>query len=43
MAANRVISVWIFACIQQQPNNGDMTKLRCQGQRQVAVAIGRTR
>jgi hypothetical protein len=37
MTSDWVVSVRIFARVQQQPNNLDMTKIRRQGERQVAV------
>ena len=39
MSADRVVSVWIFARVKQQPNDFDMTKLRCQRERQGAILI----
>jgi hypothetical protein len=37
MASHRVVSVWIFARVKQQPNDIDMTKIRCQSKCQLAV------
>jgi hypothetical protein len=37
MASHRVISVWIFARVEQQSNDLDMTKIRCQSECQMAV------
>jgi len=37
MAPHRVVSVWIFACVKQQPNDLDMTEIRCQSECQMAV------
>ena len=37
MASDRVVAAWIFARVKQQSNDLDMTKLRCQRERQVAV------
>ena len=43
MAADRVVAVGIFARIQQHANDLDMTILRSQGQRQMAVVTTRRR
>ena len=37
MASNRVVTVWIFAGVQQQSNNLNVPKTRRQSERQVAV------
>jgi hypothetical protein len=37
MASDRVVSVRVFACIKQQSDDFDLTMLRCQCERQVAV------
>ena len=38
MAPDRVVAVWILARVQQQANDFDATKLRCQRECQMAVA-----
>jgi hypothetical protein len=43
MAADRVVSVWIFAGVKQQSNDFDMAKLRCHRERQVAILLVRIR
>ncbi len=43
MASDRVVSVWIFARVQQQSYDLDMTKIRCQSERQMGVFIARAR
>ncbi len=37
VASTRVVAVWIFSRIEQQANDFDMSKLRCQRERQMAV------
>jgi hypothetical protein len=37
MTSHRVVSVWIFARVKQQSNDLDMTKIRRQSERQMAV------
>ena len=37
MAADWIVAIWIFARVQQQPNDLNMAKLRRQGERQMAV------
>jgi hypothetical protein len=37
MASHRVVSVWIFARVEQKSNDLDMTKIRCQSKCQMAV------
>lgn len=37
MAADRVVTVWIFARIQQESNDLNMTEIGRQGERQVAI------
>src|SRR5258706_321076 len=37
MAPHRVVPVWIFASVKQQPNDLDMTEIRCQSECQMAV------
>jgi hypothetical protein len=37
MASHRVVPVWIFARVEQQSNDLDMTKIRCQSESQMAV------
>ena len=37
MGSDWVVTVWIFARVQQQSNNLDMPKARCQGERQMAI------
>ena len=39
MSSGRVVAVWILACVEQGPNNFDLTKLRCQGECEVAVCF----
>lgn len=35
--SNRVVPVWIFARVEQHPDNFGVTKLRCQGKRAMAI------
>ena len=37
MASHRVVSVWIFARVEQKSNDLDMTEIRCQSKCQMAV------
>ena len=37
MASHRVVSVWIFARVKQQSNDLDVTKIRRQSERQMAI------
>src|SRR5258706_14781771 len=37
MAPHRVVPVWIFASVKQQPNDLDMIEIRCQSECQMAV------
>jgi hypothetical protein len=37
VSSDWVVSVRIFPCVKQQPNDLDMTKVRCQRERQVAI------
>lgn len=39
MSSGRVVTVWILACVQQGPHDLDSTKLRCHGEREVAVCF----
>jgi hypothetical protein len=40
---NRVVPVWTFTRVQQQSNDLDVIKLRCQRERQVAILTTGTR
>ncbi len=41
MESHRVVSVWIFPRVEQQPNKLEVTKLRCQGECTMPVlAVG---
>ena len=39
MSSGRVVTVWILACVQQGPHDLDSSKLRCHGEREVAVCF----
>ena len=39
MGTGRVVAIWIFACVHQGPNDFDFTKLRCQGECEVAICF----
>ena len=39
MEADRIVSVWILARIQQRTDNLDVAELRCQRERPVAIVI----
>ena|SRR5579864_8434564 len=43
MASQRVVSVWIFARVEQQSNDLDVTKIRGQSECQMAVLIAGAR
>src|SRR5580704_9529838 len=37
MKSDRVVSVWVFTRVEQQPNDFGVAELRCQSQRSMAI------